>query len=92
MGDNLHALLRVESVEERTLHDDTPCGVDTALGGDWPSSEDIVCSTHLDGEAHMVTSGDGLAHTGVKGIFNTSDGNRGHVARKVFVRNFIGGL
>ena len=90
-GDDLEMLVGAESAEEGSLHDDTSSGVDAALSGDRSSSQDVVPHTHLDGDTDFVASGNGSTYTGAEGIFNTSDGYQGHVAREFLVWNSIRG-
>jgi len=84
-GDDLEALLWVESTENRTVHDDTTSGVDSALSGDRASGEDVIPSTHLDGYTGVVAVGDGVTDARTKGVFDTGDGHQSHVVKEVFI-------
>jgi hypothetical protein len=53
------------------FHDDASSGIDTTLSGDQASGEDIVSSTHLESDTHIMASGDSLADTGTKRVFDT---------------------
>ena len=45
----------------------------------------------LDGDTCVVASGDGLADTNTKGIFDASDGHQGHVTAGVLIGSPVGG-
>jgi len=82
-GQDLETLVRVESAENGTLHDDTTGGVDAAPSGDQASSEDVVSGTHPDGCTCVVAAGDNFADTRTKEVFNTGDGHQSHVAGEI---------
>ena len=87
--DDLGALFWVEGTENGTFHDDTTGDVDITLSGDPASGENVIPGAHLDGDASMLTRGDGLLDTGTKGVFDSSDARRDHAVREIFIGNFI---
>ena len=91
-GDNLDALMVIESSEERAFHDDTSSGVGARLSRDRASGQDIVSGAHLDCDTGLVTFNDGLTYAIAKGVLDTSDGHKGQVTRMPFIWYLIGGV
>ena len=89
---NPDAFLLIKDIEDGTFHDDSSGSMGAPLSGDRVSSEDVVSSTHLDGDTGMVTGGGSFADSRTEGVFDTSDGHQGQVARKAFTRSVVGGL
>jgi len=62
-----------------------PSGVDTTLSSNQTSGQDVASGTHLDGDSGLVALSDGLTYAWAKGVLDTGDSHKGHVARELFV-------